>query len=180
LSPKRLCIRRNYTPCAKRSNATGKKSRRRKGAGEDILIEAMLTGRYGLPLDSAMADVSPNVMAEYRDRRLRAVKPSTVIRELSIIGAMLEIARKEWGWIATNPIHDIRKPSAPHHRERVIQLREIRAMLRSMGYVPRQRPRSVTQAAAYCFLLARSRGCARGTCAVWNGKMLGHLRLSCR
>jgi integrase len=108
------------------------------------------------------SDVSPADMAAYRDHRLRVVKPATVIRELSILSAMLEIARKEWSWIAMNPIHDIRKPSAPHHRERAIQLREIRAMLRSMGYVPRQRPRSITQAAAYCFLLALVTGMRAG------------------
>ncbi|MDR0439854.1 MAG: hypothetical protein LBI59_02560 [Candidatus Accumulibacter sp.] len=37
-----------------------------------------------------LADLSPGIMAEYRDRRLRIVKPATVMRELSILSAVLE------------------------------------------------------------------------------------------
>jgi integrase len=129
---------------------------------EDVRIEAMLTGRYGLPLDVALADVSATIMAEYRDHRLHIVKPATVTRELSILSAVLETARREWGWLTSNPVHDIRKPAQPHHRERVIQPCEIRTMLRTMGFVPRLSPRSVTHAVAYCFLMALATGMRAG------------------
>lgn len=129
---------------------------------ETIRIEAMLTGRYGLPLDETIARVGASAWAEYRDRRLLTVKPATVSRELSILSAVMEVARKEWGWAESNPIHDIRKPSLPKHRERVIQPGEIRVMLRTMGYVPRQPPRSISAAAAYCLLMALSTGMRAG------------------
>ncbi|MDR0576945.1 MAG: site-specific integrase [Candidatus Accumulibacter sp.] len=129
---------------------------------ETIRIDAMLSGRYGLPLDSTLAGLSPSVFGEYRDRRLRLVKPATVSRELAVLGGVMDTARREWGWMRENPIKDIRKPGATPHRERVIHPWEIRAMLRAMGYKPRREPRSVTQALAYCFLMALTTGMRAG------------------
>lgn len=129
---------------------------------ESIRIEAMLTGRYGLPLDATLGTITAAAWAEYRDLRLRTVKPATVSRELSILSAIMEVARKEWGWAESNGIHDIRKPSLPKHRERVIHPIEIRMMLREMGFRPRCDPRSVSTSVAYCFLMALATGMRAG------------------
>lgn len=49
--------------------------------------------------------------ASWRDMRLMQVSGATVNRELSLVSAVLDVARQEWGFIALrNPIRDIRKP----------------------------------------------------------------------
>src|SRR5690625_961250 len=94
---------------------------------------------YPLPLDSKIADITAREIASFRDFRLKSVKGSTVIRELSLLSSVFEYARLEWGWIGANPCRDIRKPRGSKQRERVIQWWEIKAMLREMGYVRQRR-----------------------------------------
>jgi len=57
-------------------------------------------------------------IASWRDGRLKDVSPATVGREMNILGHVFETARKEWGLAITNPVRDIRRPSAPNARDR--------------------------------------------------------------
>lgn len=66
-----------------------------------------------------VAALNGKVMAEYRDGRLREVTGSTVNRELTLMGHVLTIARKEWGIpIETNPVSMIRRPKENRSRNR--------------------------------------------------------------
>jgi hypothetical protein len=44
----------------------------------------------------SMAALTPAVVAQYRDQRLKTVAPGTIIRELSILSRVISHARKEW------------------------------------------------------------------------------------
>ena len=110
----------------------------------------------------ALSSVTPERLARWRDERLQTVSPGTVIREFSLLGDIFETARREWRWIKENPAHDVRRPPAPRHRDKVINLREIRAMLAAMKYSPRQPIRTLTGAVAVCFLLALRTGMRAG------------------
>lgn len=110
----------------------------------------------------ALSTITPGHFAAWRDERLKTVKPGTVLREFSILGDMFETARREWRWITENPVHDVRKPPAPRHRDKVISWQEIRALLTAMRYSPRRPIRSVTGAVAVCFLLALRTGMRAG------------------
>lgn len=57
-------------------------------------------------------------LATWRDVRLRAVSGATVRREMNLLESVFEVARKEWKWIATNPIKDVEKPANPRSRRR--------------------------------------------------------------
>ena len=80
--------------------------------------------RLGKMLRAPMADVplvdlTPAIVAAYRDERALAVQPGTIRRELSIVRCILQIARKEWGF----PFHDnltdrVARPAPPEGRER--------------------------------------------------------------
>lgn len=63
--------------------------------------------------------------AAWRDLRLTQVKPASVRRELSLLRAVLEAARLDWGWLRANPLTDVRKPPAPPGRKRRVTLDEI-------------------------------------------------------
>ena len=59
-------------------------------------------------------------VAAWRDRRLREVAPASVAREMNLVRSVLEIARKEWGWIKENPMRDVARPARPPGRDRRI------------------------------------------------------------
>lgn len=76
-----------------------------------------------------LAELTPNKIAHYRDERLKEVKPNTVIRELAYISSMINHARCEWGLGINNPVAQIRKPSQPQGRERVLNETEMERIL---------------------------------------------------
>lgn len=68
-------------------------------------------------VDCLLSEVSTPMIAQWRDDRLKHVKPGTVIRNFSLLGAILETARLEWQWIDKNPVRDVRRPASPRHRD---------------------------------------------------------------
>lgn len=101
-------------------------------------------------------------LSAWRDARLKLVSRGTVLRDMVLIGHVLEVARRDWGWLHVNPMADVRKPAEPDHRERIITGPEIRAMLRTMDWSRRKPVRTVTQAVAHCFVAALQTGMRAG------------------
>jgi integrase len=63
--------------------------------------------------------------AEYRDQRLKTVKPSTLRRELGTIGHLFTVARIEWGLpIKRSPVADLRIEGTQDRRERRLRAGE--------------------------------------------------------
>jgi integrase len=114
-----------------------------------------------LPVKSLIGTITTAQLADWRDARLKATSPGSVLRDIGLLSAVLEAARLEWQWISVNPLKNMRRPSAPAHRNRLIADTEIRQILRSLGHT-RHAPRSVSQAIAICFLLALSTGMRAG------------------
>lgn len=79
-----------------------------------------------------LTELTPNKIANYRDERLKEVKSNTVIRELAYISSMINHARREWGLGIINPVSQIRKPSQPKGRERVLNNAEMSLMLHEL------------------------------------------------
>lgn len=71
--------------------------------------------------------------ARWRDQRLREVAAGTVNREMNVLSGVLTVARTEWGLIEKNPISDVRKPSKPPARDRVISDDELARLALSAG-----------------------------------------------
>ncbi len=67
-----------------------------------------------------MAQLSPKHIADYRDERLKVIKPNTVIRELAVISSIINLARREWGLNIINPVTMIKKPSSTQGRDRIL------------------------------------------------------------
>ena len=72
-----------------------------------------------------MAHLSPKHMADYRDERLKVIKPNTVIRELAILSSVINHARREWGLNVINPVTMIKKPSSTQGRDRILNDEEL-------------------------------------------------------
>ena len=145
---------------------------------EQIRIAAMLTDP-ALPTALNIVDVTPAMLGAWRDKRLTQVAPGTVLREIGLLSAIFETARREWQWISINPVADVRKPRAPDHREVVITPAQIRALLYALGYAPTTPVRSVSHSVAVCFLVALRTGMRAGElCSLtWSDVFPDHCKI---
>ena len=101
-----------------------------RGAPEDTYrLRKMMRNSIG---ELNLAELTPNRIANYRDERLKEVKANTVIRELAYISSMINHARREWGLGIINPVAQIRKPSQPQGRKRVLNDAELSCMLHEL------------------------------------------------
>lgn len=72
-----------------------------------------------------LATLTPQVLAEYRDVRLKKVGPQTVRHDLSVISRVFNHALREWSYHVPhgNPVKQIRLPSPPRGRDRRLKRR---------------------------------------------------------
>ena len=71
--------------------------------------------------ETPLADFNAQVIAKWRDERLKSVKPPTVARNLNTLSAILNHARKEWCYPIVNPIPDIKRPAQSQSRARRLE-----------------------------------------------------------
>lgn len=96
---------------------------RKSGEIETIILRAFSRD----PIASlSLATLTPQHFATYRDKRLKAVKPVTIARELAVLQSVYRVAMDEWGVPLTeNPIRRVRKPGPGPARERRLQPEEV-------------------------------------------------------
>lgn len=105
------------------------------GDGEILRIRKLRKDRLA---EYKISALTSKVMAEYRDARLRQVTGSTVNRELTLIGHVLTIARKEWGIpLEVNPVSMIRRPKENRARARRLSQTDENRLLEELLPSPR-------------------------------------------
>lgn len=129
---------------------------------EFLRIDAITTKHSAWPGRRKLVDLDTQDLIGWRDARLKEVARGTVLRDMTLVGHVLETARREWSWVSENPMRDVTKPQEPDHRERVITGSEVRAMLRELGWSRRNPVRTVSQAVAHCFIAALQTGMRAG------------------
>lgn len=97
-----------------------------------------------------LADLSADLFGKWRDKRLREVSPGTVIREMQVMSAALNTARREWGLIDENPLSDVRRPLKAPPRDRLPPEGEIERM----AYVAGAELSKLTARAFHAFLFS--------------------------
>ena len=75
----------------------------------------------------SLADITPAMIAEYRDRLLEEVtrrgtkrSNSTVVRYMAALSHAFTVAVREWGWIEDSPLRKVTKPKEPSGRVRFL------------------------------------------------------------
>lgn len=86
-----------------------------------------------------MSALTSVAVAAWRDRRLREVSGATVIRELGILSAVLNHARREWGIHVENPIRYVKRPPTPRARDRRLSAQEEAYLLAALEEAPRKK-----------------------------------------
>lgn len=54
-----------------------------------------------------LANITTEMISDYRDERLKVVKAATIYQELSLMRRMFNVARREWKWTKDNPAADL-------------------------------------------------------------------------
>jgi len=116
----------------------------KKGAGpEAIRIRKLLEDDL---CKYKMAALSPIVARDWRERRLRQpafhgkgnVSGATVRREMDILSAAVNYARREWGIRMENPFELIERPAPARARERRLELGEEELLIKALTPAPRR------------------------------------------
>lgn len=88
---------------------------KRGGVLEALRIKAIQKKKF---THTKMAALSAPLLAAWRDERLQQVSGSTFNRELNIVSAAINHARKEWGIHCENPVALLRRPQENRARDR--------------------------------------------------------------
>ncbi|VCU60082.1 Integrase [Tritonibacter mobilis] len=97
--------------------------------------EALRLSRWGQSDlgEKSLSELSPADFAAWRDARLQKVAPSTVRREMTLMGSVFSVARREWGLIGDSPLSDVRKPQEAAARDRLPTNAELERLELSAG-----------------------------------------------
>jgi integrase len=79
--------------------------------------------------DMQLDKITGEVVAQYRDERLKEVSANTVRLELAFLSVVFEQYRKEWGLAVSNPVKQIRMPKPGKPRQRRLETGEEDALL---------------------------------------------------
>lgn len=154
---------------------------KRGEAKEIIRLAAFEKPAHGaLPITKRLTAITPDDLAAWRDARLKVTARGSVLRDMTLLSHVFETARREWRWIATNPMRDVSRPAEPDHREVLITGPQVRRMLRQLGWQGSGQPvRTMSQAVAVCFMAALLTGMRAGElCALhWDDIKPHHAHL---
>jgi integrase len=67
-----------------------------------------------------LADVTPAVIVEQRDKLAQQYAPASVRAHLDALSHALAVAVREWQWLETSPMRSVRRPRLPQERVRFL------------------------------------------------------------
>jgi integrase len=92
-------------------------------------------------------------------KKVRPIKGGSVLREINLYRNVFTIARKEWKCVDLNPFTDVgAPPDGPPRTRRPHAFKEIRPILRWLGYRSGQEPETKSQEVALAWMVALRSG----------------------
>ena len=73
--------------------------------------------------------LTPDLLRQWRDRLRIRLAPGTVGRWLDTFGGLLNVAVRDYGWLAENPMRRVHKPPQPPGRVRFLSVDELARLL---------------------------------------------------
>lgn len=131
----------------------------KRGASRETFRLKALMEHFG---EIRLAELDTPQIAEWRTKRTGEVSTWSVLREASILKSLFRCARDEWRWMEHDPFRGVRLPKDPAPRHQRWTWREIRRVLRFLGYRRRQSPSTKYQEVALAFAIALATGLRAG------------------
>ncbi|WP_299948744.1 site-specific integrase [uncultured Microbulbifer sp.] len=100
-----------------------------------------------------LSELKTQHFAEFRDRRLTAISPGSVNREINLLGSVCRYALREWHLLDHHPIQGLERPRDPRPRDRRISMQEIDQICAALGW-QEMAPQTRRQEVAWTFLVA--------------------------
>jgi len=91
--------------------------------------------------DAQLQDVETMIGGYEQHRKTkskRAIKPSTIVKELGLLRRMFNIARKQWKWKIQNPVSEIELPKVSNERVRYLSESEYACLFEALDRAPEQ------------------------------------------
>lgn len=67
-----------------------------------------------------LADITPALVSQCRDKLARGRTPATVVRYLAVLSHSFTVAMREWQWVESNPVIRVTKPREARGRVRFL------------------------------------------------------------
>jgi integrase len=109
-----------------------------------------------------LSQLTSSVLAAWRDQRLLLVSGETVRRDMNLLSHALNVAIKEWGWLAENPLKRVSRPAGNPPRERIATDAEIEAVCIAGGYRVGSPTGTLTARTAAAFVFSTETGMRSG------------------
>lgn len=101
-----------------------------------------------------LASLDATHFARWRDESLKELAPASVRREWNLLSSVCSTAVREWRWLKSNPMSELKRPEAPPARDRRITAEEIERLLFALGYSRDVPPTTMTARVGAAFLFA--------------------------
>lgn len=125
-------------------------SAKKRGAKQEALRLHRAVPYFSKPI----AEITPADASAWRDARLATVSASSVLRESRALRHLFKIARQEWRWIAHDPFEGVSMPRHDPPRHQRWGWKEIRRVLRFLGYRHGRPPVTKQQEVALAFMIS--------------------------
>jgi integrase len=122
-----------------------------------------------LPFVGKLVDaVTPSDISDWMRNSIKGtakkpgIKEASARREMTLLSAIFEYARREKQWIASNPVSLVTRPQKSAPRVRLISESERAAIIDALGYEPDSLPSKRSHYVALAFLFAIETGARAG------------------
>lgn len=122
--------------------------------------------------EKPLTSIDVRDLAEWRDKRLLLVTKGSVQRDINVLSNVFTIARTEWKWCKESPFIGLRAPGENPPRQRRILPSEIKRILRWLGHVAGQEPKTKMAQVAFAFLISLRTGMRAGEVLALNQKRI--------
>lgn len=115
---------------------------------------SLLKKQWGILAEESIHDLTPQKVKDWRDKRLKKVKPGTVIRQFAMFSSVFDYARKELFITKDNPFKEVARPAEPAPRHQRISQEDEDTILRGLDYYRGKIPTQPRHYVAWSFLFA--------------------------
>lgn len=109
-----------------------------------------------------ISTITTTDMAQWRDERLKTVTKGSVQRDINLLSHVFTKARAEWKWMGESPFVGMDSPGDNPPRERLPTMSEVRRIVRWLGYITGELPRTKQAEAAFAYMLSLRTGMRAG------------------
>lgn len=127
----------------------------KRGGGAEAKRFARLKREHPTLCARVLHEITTADLAKWRDARLALVAPASVLREINLLRNVWTVAAREWLWCPEpTPWRSLRMPADSKPRTRRVGWRDVRRIVRWLGYRTGRAPTTAMEATAWAWMLS--------------------------